>query len=444
MKARLCSAPLRSAPFAAALLLLVLTWGCGGNPAGPAPVPVAPGETPQAAPNETSDLDVPVETLKAQVCEHDIPTYTCDECRYEVGVAKAPDDLFDASKGGTLRVAKVGTRPMNAGKDLNGEVRLNEERAVYLSPVAPGVVRSIRIDLGGRAERGQVLYEVDSPEFRQAKADYCRAASSLDLARSTEQRESELFSRRICPKKDLLEAQAALRAAGAEQRAASSLLLSMGLSATALDSLASGGDSSGLMPVRAPFSGTVLERSLSLGALVQPGDKALLLADTSKIWVLTTLYESELGAVLGARADAPVTAEVTVTAYPGRTYKGTVERVGGTLDEATRTTMARVVVENPDGLLRSGMFAKVRLSGTSGDALALPEEAVLQDEGRSFVFVHLAGPYFIRRPVELGRTSGGWTEVIRGVSPGDTVVAEGAFLLKSDVLRSKMGAGCAD
>jgi RND family efflux transporter MFP subunit len=198
------------------------------------------------------------------------------------------------------------------------------------------------------------------------------------------------------------------------------------------------------MPVRAPFPGTVLERSLSLGALVQPGDKALLLADTSKIWVMTTLYESELAAVLGAPGEAPVTAEVTVTAYPGRMFKGIVERVGGTLDEATRTTTARVVVENPDNLLRSGMFARVRLSEEGGSSLALPEEAILEDEGRSFVFVHLDGFYYIRRPVELGRTSGGWTEVTRGVSPGDTVVAKGAFLLKSDVLRSKMGAGCAD
>jgi cobalt-zinc-cadmium efflux system membrane fusion protein len=444
MKTHLFSAPLCSGAFAAALLLLVLSWGCGGKPENPAPGPAASEVNPEAASSETSDLDRQVADLKAAVCEHAIPTYTCGECRYEVGVVKVPDEMFKAEIGGALQTVKVGSRALSPGKDLNGEIRLNEERSVYLSPVAPGVVRSIRIDLGGRAERGQVLYEVDSPEFRQAKADYCRAASSLDLARSTEQRESELFSRKISPKKDLLEAQAALRAAEADQHAASNLLLSMGLSTTALDVLASGGDPSGLMPVRAPFSGTVLERSLSLGALVQPGDRALLLADTSKIWVLTTLYESELAALLNAPADEPVTAEVTVTAYPGRLFKGTVEKVGGTLDESTRATTARVVVENPDNLLRSGMFARVRLSMGGGDGLALPEEAILEDEGRSFVFVHMTGPYYIRRPVKLGKASAGWIAVTEGVSPEDIVVAKGAFLLKSDVLRSKMGAGCAD
>jgi len=427
------------------LLILAFAWGCNGKPPAPASAPGASESgAGAAAESKRSDLDFPIKELTSAACEHKMPTYTCDECRYQVGVVKVPDTLFNGADGGTLQTVKVSSRAMNTGMDLNGEVRSNEERSVYVSPVVSGVVRTIRCDLGGRAAKGQVLYEVDSPEFRQAKADHTRSASTLELARATEQRESELFSRGICPKKDLLEAQAALRAAEAEHRAAASTLQSMGLSGSALDALAAGGDPSGLMPVRAPFSGTVLERTLSLGALVQPGDKALLLADTSKVWVLTTLYEGELASVLEKPAQVPVTAEVTVTAYPGRVFKGTVEGVGGTLDESTRTATARVVVENPDNLLRPGMFARVRLELARGGNPALPEDAVLEDEGRAFTFIHLEGPYYIRRPVELGRRDGGWVEVLSGVSPGDTVVTRGAFLLKSDVLRSKMGAGCAD
>jgi cobalt-zinc-cadmium efflux system membrane fusion protein len=198
------------------------------------------------------------------------------------------------------------------------------------------------------------------------------------------------------------------------------------------------------MPVRAPFAGSVLERSLSLGAQAQPGDKLLLLADTAKVWVITTVYEREVAAVLQAQQLGPVQAAVTVSAYPDATFPGHVEQVGGTLDEATRTARLRVVVDNPGNLLRAGMFARVQLlmTGTS-DGLALPEEAVLEDEGRSFVFVRAEGPYFIRRPVTTGRTLDGWVEV-SGIETGAEVVTHGAFLLKSDVLRSKMGAGCAD
>jgi cobalt-zinc-cadmium efflux system membrane fusion protein len=90
------------------------------------------------------------------------------------------------------------------------------------------------------------------------------------------------------------------------------------------------------------------------------------------------------------------------------------------------------------------MFARVQLlMPDAGGGLALPEEAVLEDEGRSFVFVRAEGPYFIRRPVTTGRALDGWVEV-GGIAAGAEVVTKGAFLLKSDVLRSKMGAGCAD
>jgi len=91
------------------------------------------------------------------------------------------------------------------------------------------------------------------------------------------------------------------------------------------------------------------------------------------------------------------------------------------------------------------MFVEVRLELATPPARpAVPAEAVLSDEGRDFLFVLLADRYFVRRPVTVGRTRDGWTEVLAGVEPGVEVATRGAFLLKSDVLRSKMGAGCAD
>ncbi len=418
--------------------------GCA-KPAAPAPVraeaPPGAGET------EVSDLDQTIAVLKAAVCEHGIPTYTCDECRYEVGIVKADADLFDRKKGGTLELANVSARPLADSRDLTGEVRLNEERAVFLSPRAPGVIHAIRVDLGARVSEGQILFEVESPDFRQAKADLARASAAVGLAEATAARERELFEKRICPQKDLLEAEAALTGARADERAVTGRLLGLGLGPREIGTLAAAPASSGsgLLPVRAPFAGTVLERSLSLGAQALPGDRLVLLADTSRVWVLTTIHEREVAAVLEAKARGPVEADVAVPAYPGRTFRGRIDHVGGTLDEATRTAKARVVVENPGDLLRSGMFARVRLRvACEGGPLAVPSEAVLEDEGRSFVFVRLEGPYFVRRPVTVQHSEGGFVEVTGSLAAGDEVVSQGSFLLKSDVLRSKMGAGCAD
>jgi cobalt-zinc-cadmium efflux system membrane fusion protein len=442
------SEPLGGRGVLAGLLLLVLSApACTRTVEPPAAPPTAATVAEAAAAEpEPSDLDQPVEALLAESCEHNMLAHTCNECRYEVGVAKAGDEMFDPARGGTLATMRAGSRPFAGGKHANGEVRLNEAKAVYLSPLAPGVVRSILVDLGSQVRAGQVLFEVESSEYRQAKADLLRAVAGVTLAEATAARERDLYERRVCPRKDLIEAEAALGQANAEHAAVTGRLLAFGLGQGEIDALAAGGTAShsGLMPVRAPFAGTVLERSLSLGAQAQPGDRLLLLADTAKMWVITTVYEREVAAVLQAQEGGAVKAEVTVTAYPDRTFAGRVEQVGGTLDEATRTASVRVVVDNPGNLLRAGMFARVQLLlPGDGGALAMPEEAVLEDEGRSFVFVRTRGPYFIRRPVTTGRAVDGWVEVT-GIATGDEVVTRGAFLLKSDVLRSKMGAGCAD
>ena len=440
---------LRSSYFGSTLLLaaLLIPLACG-QPQVQAPVHEHEAEeaTPEGV-DEVGDLDSPVRDLLAAVCEHKVPTYTCDECRYEVGVAKASDDLFDPAKGGALKTLALGSRPFAGGKELNGEVRLNEEKAVFIGPKAPGVVRRVLCDLGSKVGAGEVLFEIESPDLSRAKADYLRGSAAEELARATASREADLYEKKICPQKDFLEAQAELKKAEADRKAAEGLLQNYSLTPDEIAGLAADGPqaTSGLMKVRAPFAGTVLERSLSLGALVQPGDRSLLLADTSRVWVITNLYEREVASVLDAQGRRPVSAEVAVAAYPQRTFLGTVERIGGTLDESTRTARARVVVDNPGNLLRAGMFARVNLLLDDASApLAVPEAAVLEDAGRSFVFVHLEGPYYIRRPVEVGHTMNGWVAISGGVKAGDVIVSEGAFLLKSDVLRSKMGAGCAD
>jgi membrane fusion protein, heavy metal efflux system len=428
----------------AGLAVLLVVTGCGGSPERANAGERQP-EAREAAEAEGSDLDRPLDELAAARCEHGIPMYTCDECRYEVGFVKVAPDLVGPGKG--IELATLARQPLMDAREATGEVVLNDGRAVWLSPRAPGVVRGIRVDIGEKVMAGQILYEVDSMELSEARATFVTARAELELAQATFARESDLFGRKICPEKDMLEAKASLQRAGAAERAARERLLRFGLANSELQSLPQEppGPDSGLLAVRAPFAGTVLERALGLGALVNPGDRTLLVADTSRMWIQTALYEREVAAVLELQTRQDVRAEVTVPSYPGRSFPGVVERVAGTLDESTRTARARVVVDNPGNLLRAGMLARVRLLMPAvGDALAAPADAVLDDEGRQFVFVRWHEPYFVRRPVRTGRAWPGWVEISEGLSAGQEVVAHGAFLLKSDVLRSKMGAGCAD
>ncbi|HPS80045.1 MAG TPA: efflux RND transporter periplasmic adaptor subunit, partial [Thermoanaerobaculaceae bacterium] len=322
------------------LVVLALS-GCGGGSNGAA---TGAGEAGAASAVEAkaSDLDRPVDELAAARCEHGIAMHTCDECRYEVGFVKVARDLVGPGKG--IETTVVSPRPVLEAREANGEVALDEERSVWLSPRAVGVVRSIRVDIGERVTAGQVLYEVDSMELSEARSAFVTASAELELGRATFARESDLYARKICPEKDRLEAKATFERAGAVERAARERLLRFGVVEPDIKAMLAEPPRAdgGFLTVRAPFAGTVLERSLGLGALVSPGDRTLLMADTSRMWVQTALYEREVAAVLELQARGAVGAEVTVPSYPGRAFPGIVDRVGGTLDDATRTAHARV------------------------------------------------------------------------------------------------------
>jgi len=207
-----------------------------------------------------------------------------------------------------------------------------------------------------------------------------------------------------------------------------------------------GAAAGGVLRLRASVDGTVLFLHAVGGERVDPGEVIATIGDVAVVWVWADLYERDLAKVqLAAQAPTPLPAEVSVRAWPGQAFPGTVDFVSPSVDEGSRTVKLRVTVPNPDGRLLSGMFAGVRVF-LPGDerTLAVPRDAVLEDEGRAFVFVHHHDDFYVRRPVTTGRAWGDRLEITAGLQGGETIVARGAFLLKSDVLRSKMGAGCAD
>jgi cobalt-zinc-cadmium efflux system membrane fusion protein len=193
------------------------------------------------------------------------------------------------------------------------------------------------------------------------------------------------------------------------------------------------------------MDGLVLTLHAVPGETAKTDQSLVTVGDNSTVWVWADLYDRDLPSVARGQAARRLEASVSVKAYPDEEFAGTVDLVTQAMEESSRTVKVRIEVNNKDGRLLSGMFANVKLflPGTD-EALTVPRNSVLEDEGRSFVFVRHLGDYYVRRPVTLGRTWGGWVEVTKGLQQGQDAVAEGAFLMKSDVLRSKMGAGCAD
>ena len=390
---------------------------------------------------EPSDLDRSVEEMVVLTCEHEKKTFECDECRYEVGFVRAPANL---AEGGLVTTVKAERRKVVVPITLTGEIRFDERRVGHVSPQVEGIVKKVHVALGDKVEKGQALVEIESVTIGEAQAAYLEAQGLLRLARRNFERASALRKEKISSEKEFLQAKQELEAAEIRDEGALGKLTRLGTDPAEARALTSG-NSRGRLVLRAPMDGAVLVMHAVSGEVAKTDESLITVGDNSTVWVWADLYERDIATVNRGQAAGRLTASVSVKAYQGEEFAGTVDLLSPAMDESLRTVKVRVEVMNSDGRLLSGMFAAVKLflPGTD-ETLAVPRDAVLEDEGRSFVFIHHEGEYYVRRPVITGRTWAGWVEITTGLEPAQTVVAEGAFLMKSDVLRLKMGAGCAD
>ena len=396
-----------------------------------------------------ADLDMSAEEILAARCEHEMPTLECAECRYEVGVVKLDASLMKGAPGvtnGIVKTIKVARRQVSSFITVTGEVQLNENTAAHISPRIAGIIRSVKFDIGAEVKKDDALFEIESVELGQAMSECVKARAMAKLSKKNYEREKSLFERKVSSERDMIEAQMGYEQYQAEVAAAEQKLCVLGLSDKSIEGLEPGARAlpPGRLPVVAPSDGTIIEKHAVVGELAQPGQDVLLVADLSDVWVWANIYEQNLAPLLHRRRQGPIAVEVLVDAFPGRAFKGTMDYIGATMDEKTRTVKVRVVVKNDERFLRPGMFCQVRIPlAARKSVLAIPKVALLSDEGRDFVFKHLKGDYYVRRAVKTGIGFLDSVEIADGLELGETIVADGAFLLKSDVLREKMGEGCA-
>ena len=389
---------------------------------------------------------VPVAELFTRKCEHDIPQYTCDECRYQLGLVKVAPGLL-REKGGPLATGETVVKQMVSCIEVSGEIRLNGNRESHISPSIPGVISAMKVDAGARVSKGDVLFEIESTELGQAIGEYRKDLALAELSRRTYERKQSLFEQKIASEAELIDSRMGYEQLKTDLEAVKHTLLVMGLDAKEVASLGAGDnrESVGKLPCRAPMSGVVVDKLAAAGERVEPGKDVMLLADLSTVWACLNIYEQDLAPILSAAKKGSVSVEITTAAFPGEIFYGKIDLVGSVMNENSRTVSVRVPLNNPDGRLHPGMFCHARIAaGQTEEALAVPRDAVLSDEGKAFVFRQVKDEYYLRVPVKVGREYLDSLEILDGLKTGDRVVTRGAFMLKSDVLREKMGAGCAD
>jgi cobalt-zinc-cadmium efflux system membrane fusion protein len=335
--------------------------------------------------------------------------------------------------------AELGTLP--AVLEVPGQLVPNEDRTARLGAPAQGRVLSVHVQMGQRVSRGAPLVTLQSQEASAAHADHQKAVAELharraaaSYARTARERAERLLLLKAIARQDVERAQAdeALARAALAQAEAEVARAQAVLEQLAVDS------ATGTTVLRSPLSGVVLSRDAVPGTVAEAGAPLVAVTDASALWLEVAVPDRNAGSL---RVGTPV--RFIVPAFPVDTFAGQVHSVGGALDPATRTVPVRAVVQNRAGRLRPAMFATVWLeTGERRPAVIIPEAAIQLLDERPVVFVAhpdgQGGARFERRDVELGGTVGGRTQVVRGLAPGDTVVVEGAFAVKSEFAGAKI------
>jgi cobalt-zinc-cadmium efflux system membrane fusion protein len=281
------------------------------------------------------------------------------------------------------------------------------------------------------------LAYLDTPEIDITWADYLKAKSRLELAKTNLKREETLFEKRVSPEKDVLKARQELRETEADLNLAREKFRILGINISEFEDKKMNGDHP-LIPVGSSVSGTIIEKNVSLGEVVSPDKVLFVVADLSNLWVVIDILEKDAGSIRSGMA-----AKVSVTAFPARTFKGNISYTGDKIDEKTRTVKARVTVDNSSGLLKPGMFAAVSIDSARGSAqraIAVPEEAVFLDGSERYVFIQERDERFVPRRVSLGHASGPRIEIKEGLKEGEAVVTKGVFVLKSELKKETLHA----
>lgn len=338
----------------------------------------------------------------------------------------------ELAKRADIKTTSVDKQALHPTLRLVGSVNFDADQVADVGARIESRVARMMVTVGDEVKKGDPLVEIDSNEIGGALAALLSARANLIAAEITEQRETELAKQQLSSAAVVERARAEARALRAELNGANQRLLAMGFTPGELARIEAGHPGARKITLRAPIDGEVVKRNAVLGQVVGPTQPILQIADLDRLWVELDVFERDLGRV--ADGDS---AEIESESHPGRVFRGRVTHVAATIDLQTRTAHVRVEVDNPARLLRPGQFVHARLS-TAGDTravLGVPRSAVLQVEGETTVFVTVGENTYRARPVELGVGAGDWVEITRGLVEGDVVVTEGAFVLKSELLR---------
>ena len=332
-----------------------------------------------------------------------------------------PKQKRQSKQDNPLQVATVSVQTVQNEVAVPAKVQADPDRVVHVYPPVSGRLVSLKIRPGDAVRQGQVIAILQSSDAAGARSDYQKAKIEAARSSQAEKRAALLLQHEVVSQKDYEDAKAQAETAQTDLARAEQRLRMLGLSSTS---------NSDEVAVKAPRSGIVLEIGAATGELSKSLDNAssiATIADLSSVWVVGDLYEKDLSP---ARRGSP--AKITLAALPDKSWSGTISNISDVLDPNTRTLKARVVLPNPQHMLKPEMFATMHLLGHKQELMTVPTTAVLHEGSDTFVMVKKSDGSYEKRNVTIANTTSDKTEIASGLRPGEMIVISGAELLRGE------------
>jgi Cu(I)/Ag(I) efflux system membrane fusion protein len=304
---------------------------------------------------------------------------------------------FNANDVPGLQIVQAQNIELPGVLETSGQITFDDRSTSTIISRVQGRIEQTRVSLWDNVQRGEKIVALYSPDFMTAESEYLQARESSKLMTAPGVGGSSDF-------------------AGALSIAAKRKLQFLGMTDADIQAIKAPDPT---VWMRAPISGTVVENKVQRGAAVNPGDVLFSLGTLNDVWITGDIYEDDLARVRVGQQLSAVT-----TAFPDEVFHGVIDRISPNIDPSTHTLQIRCAVKNPGARLKPQMLAKVSIVTRPGEALVIPQDALVFDIDNYYAFVEVSPGTFEHRKVTIASWSRvGYARIVSGLKPGDRVVS---------------------
>lgn len=354
-------------------------------------------------------------------------------CKRAAQASSAPASAVDPLKvrvnpelAPSIKVGNPQWEQVTVQQKVAARVETDASRVARIGSHVEGHITRVLVFEGQKVHQGQVLAMLHSSEQSDTQFAFVKAFSQARLAEQSAERARQLVQSDVIGKAELQKREAEVLQNATEVAALRAQLHGLGMSESAIQKLETTRNLNSEYPLIASISGTVIERKVTVGQIVQPADPAFLVADLSNLWFVAEVPEEQSGSLTVGK-----TVIATIPALPGESVTGKLSFVSPIVNPETRTVQARMNLPNPSGAFKPDMLASMTFEDRPQNGLTVPTTAVVREDNRDHVFVQIGTNEYRLREVELGVEVADRRVVVSGVSANEAIVLDGAFHLNN-------------